>query len=61
MRDIADGAELLAPYGYEYWSNAADQERMLTEFTRTRTAKQAKALRAVMVPYVALSDVGGCS
>ena len=56
-RDIADGEELLAPYGYEYWSDVTDPERMLAEFTRTRTAKQAKALMAVMVPYVALSEV----
>ncbi len=55
-RDIADGEELLAPYGYGNWSDAADPERMLAEFTRTRTAKQAKAMRAVMAPYVALSD-----
>ncbi len=52
-RDIADGEELLAPYGYEYWSDAADPERMLAEFTRTRTAKQAKAMRA----YAALFNV----
>ena len=56
-RDIADGEELLAPYGYEYWSDAADPARMLTEFYQTRTAEQAKAMRAVMVPYLALSDV----
>ena len=52
-RDIADGEELLAPYGYEYWNDAADPGRMLAEFTRTRTAKQEKALRA----YAALFNV----
>ncbi len=59
-RDIADREELLAPYGYEYWSDPADPERMMAEFSQTRNAEQAKALRALMVPYVALFHVGGC-
>jgi hypothetical protein len=53
-RDIADGEELLASYGYEYWSDAADPEKMLVEFRQTRTAEQDKALRALMGPFVAL-------
>ena len=57
-RDIEDGEELLAPYGYEYWSGAADPRRMVEELYRTRTAEQMKAMAPVMVPYVALFDFG---
>jgi hypothetical protein len=55
-RDIADGEELLTPYGYEYWSDATDPERMLVELSQ-KTGKQAKAMRAVMAQYVALFEV----
>ena len=31
-RDIAVGDELLAPYGYEYWCNAGDSDRLAKEY-----------------------------
>ena len=55
-RDIEEGEELLAPYGYEYWSEAPDPVRMHAEFVRTRTAKQGMAIAALMAPFLALGE-----
>ena len=45
------GEELLAPYGYEYWSDVVDPEAMFKAYVASRTADEMKAVGRMIGPF----------